>query len=185
MAVLRLKSHWHDDERQRSIEEVAGAIGFNGWKLALDKAKTLHGEDFFFRDDRQRLAVITEYLVFQIQIVHRLIHDQLSPQDEVDLIAALAHKMADFMQDNGNDLLGPGDHANDFIATLNRRAAEYADTGFSDDGPAYSFYRHLGASIQGVMGTAGENRWVIDQVMDVDGPEVFGHVQRTTGSLLG
>lgn len=183
--ALRLKSHWHDDERERSIEETAGAIGFNAWKIALDKAINLHGEDFVFQDDRQRLAVIAEYLVFEIQIVHRLIHGQLSPRDEVDLVAALAHRLGDFIQDNGNDLLGPGDHANDFIARLNRRAGEYADTGFSDEGPAYSFYRHLGASIQEVMGTAGENRWVIDQVMDVDGPEIFQHIQRTTGSLLG
>ena len=34
-------------------------------------------------------------------------------------------------------------------------------------------------------GSGGENRWVIDQVMDKDGPEVYRNLSRAVDSLFG
>ena len=41
-------------------------------ELAKDKAINLHGQDFVYDSDEQRFAVITEYLIFQLQIIDRL-----------------------------------------------------------------------------------------------------------------
>ncbi len=182
--AVRIKSHWHDDERDRSLEEIAGVLAFNGWKIAMNKAVELHSEHFHYADDGQRMGVIQEYLVFQVQLVDRLAYARLDDEGRGRLVVAMARRLAELVQDNGEDLFGPGDHGRGFLERFNHRAGEYAEFGFSEAGPSYPFYRHLGSEIQNIMGGEGENRWVIDQVMDVDGPEVFKLMRRTLSNLL-
>ena len=182
--AVRLKGHWHNEESDRSMEEIGGALAFNAWKIALDKAITLHSERFVYEDDAQRLGVIAEYLVFQAQVADRLAHDILEEGQRRSLVTALVLKMAEHMEENGRELLGEADHHAQFIARFNQRAAEYAEFGFTADGPSYPFLRHLGYEIQQIMGDSQENRWIIDQVMDKDGPEVFKQLQRVAKSLL-
>jgi hypothetical protein len=163
---------------------VGGAIAFIAWRIALDKAINLHGQNFVYQDDRQRLAVIAEYLAFETQIVDRIVHDMLDNESRVSLITTLVKKLAEHYEDNSLDLLGPGDHKTDFINLFNERSSDYAEFNFSDEGPSYPFMRHLGFEIQQIMGTEQENRWVIDQVMDVDGPEVYKQLARAVRNLL-
>lgn len=167
--ALRIKSRWRDEERERSLGEIASALAFIAWRLAVDHAINLHCERFVYRDDAQRLAVIGEYLVFLIQIADRLAHGHLEDEDRRSLIVAMARKTIEHVQDNSQDLLGPGDYGAAFVALLNRRSEEYAQYALADDGPSYAFLRHLGFEIQSLMGEGQENRWVIDQVMDKDG----------------
>lgn len=185
--ALRIKSHWHNDEQERSLAEIGGALAFNAWRIALDKAINLHGKDFVYEDDAQRMAVIIEYLMFQAQVVDRAAHGLLGMSDEERrvLIVSLVRNLAQHVQDNSLDLFGPGDHGAAFIQRLNQRADDYAGYQFSDEGPSYPFYRHLGFEIQRVMGEAGDNRWVIDQVMDQDGPDVAAKMMRTLTDLAG
>jgi hypothetical protein len=102
----------------------------------------------------------------------------------VALITALGKKLAAHYQDNSFDLLGPGDYTSSFIELINQRSSDYAEFNFTDEGPSYPFMRHLGFEIQQIMGTEHENRWVIDQVMDVDGPEVYKQLSRAVSNLL-
>jgi len=183
--AIRIKSQWHDEDAPRSPQEIGGAIAFIAWRLALDKAVSLHSRQFAYRDDNQRLSVIAEYLAYTAQVVDRLIHDRLDGETRIALITALAMKLADHYRDNATDLLGAGDHADRFIALFNERSADYAEFGFNQDGPSYPFLRHLGARIQQLMGREEhDNRWVIDQVMDVDGPELYRQLVRAVGNLL-
>ena len=171
--ALRIKSHWKDEERERSLPEIASALAYIAWRVAMDKAINLHCERFVYRDDAQRLAVIGEYLAFLIQIADRLAHDDLDDAQRRTLITELAKKILGHVQDNSQDLLGPGDHAAPFLALLNERSGEYAEYRFTEEGPSYPFLRHLGHEIQSLMGDTEENRWVIDQVMDKDGWEAY------------
>ncbi|MGQ9660048.1 MAG: hypothetical protein ACUVQI_07725 [Thermochromatium sp.] len=182
--ALRIKSHWKDDTRERSLPEIAGALAYIAWRLALDKAITLHCERFVYRDDAQRLAVIQEYLVFLVQIADRLAYTELNESERRTLIVELAKRLCDHVQDNGQDLLGPGDHAGAFIALLDSRSGEYAEFQCGDSGPSYAFLRHLGHVIQGIMGESEENRWVIDQVMDKDGWDAYTHFARAYRDLF-
>jgi hypothetical protein len=185
--AVRIKAHWHNDEVERSLEEIAGALAFIAWRLATDKAISLHGADFVYESDEQRVAVIVEYLIFELQLVDRIARDRLglSDEDRKALVITLAKRLAAHVQDNSTDLFGPGDYVRPFVARLNERGTEYAEFGFTDEGPTYPFLRHLGHEIQQIMGRAGENRWVIDQVMDKDGHEVYRQISRAFGDLFG
>lgn len=171
--AVRIKSHWKDEERERSLPEIASALAFIAWRIALDKAINLHCERFVYEADAQRLAVIAEYLVFLIQIADRLAHRDLADADRQLLITALAKKLVEHVQDNSQDLLGPSDYGTAFVRLLNERSGEYAEYQLADDGPSYPFLRHLGHEIQCLMGETEENRWVIDQVMDKDGWDAY------------
>ncbi|WP_295389976.1 hypothetical protein [uncultured Thiodictyon sp.] len=175
--AIRIKSHWSNTKSTRTLPEIAGALAFIAWRIALDRAINLHCERFSYRDDTQRLAVIAEYLAFLIQLADRLAYTALSDEDadaqRRTLITALAHKLVEHLQDNSQDLLGPGDYGSGFIDLLNRRSAEYADYPVAPSGPSFAFLRHLGYEVQCLMGTGQDNRWVIDQVMDLDGPGAY------------
>ena len=181
--ALRIKSHWHGDS-ERSTQDMASAIAFIAWRIAMDKAINLHGEDFVYEGDEQRMAVIREYLYFQLQIVDRMAYGTMEDGERHSLIVQLALKLAEHVQDNCVDLFGPDDYGKPFIETVNRRSAEYAELGFSDAGPSYPFMRHLGYEIQGIMGDREQNRWVIDQVMDQDGQDVYGQLSRALRNLM-
>jgi len=182
--ALRIKSHWWNAEQERSVPEIASALAFIAWRLALEKAVNLHCERFVYADDRQRMAVIQEYLVFLIQIADRLCYGIMSEDDRRTLITTVIAKVIEHVQDNGRDLFGDGDHGRPFIALLNRRSDEYAQLHFDDEGPGYPFLRRLGYEIQCVMGQQEENRWVIDQVMDKDGWEAYRQFSGAFGNLF-
>lgn len=171
--AIRIKSHWWNDDNERSLAEIGGALAFIAWRIAVDKAITLHCERFVYRDDAQRLAVIAEYLVFLVQVADRLAHRRLEDGDRRELVTALARKLIEHVQDNSADLLGAGDYGTPFIERLNARSAEYAEFQLDDEGPTYPFLRHLGFEVQALMGEQDENRWVIDQVMDKDGWDAY------------
>ncbi len=182
--ALRIKSQWHDEDAERSMQEIAGALAFNGWKIAMNQAINLHGQRFIYENDRQRLAVIAEYLIFEIQLVERLTHDTLDMDQRRTLITTLALRLADTLDENSHDLLGPGDYRSDFIERLNQQSSEYAGFKFTRDGPSYPFTRHFGFQVQQLMGDGQENRWVIDQIMDKDAPEVYKQFKRIIRNLF-
>jgi len=183
--ALRIKSRWHG-EGEHSLTDIASALAFIAWRLAQDKAINLHGEDFIYENDRQRMDVIIEYLIFQLQVMDRLAVQRLELNDEErqELIMAVARKMGDIVEDNSLDLFGPGDHVTPFFEKINERAAEYAHYRYTEDGASYPFLRHLGYEIQQIMGESQENRWVIDQVMDSDGIEVDRKISRAMMDLF-
>ena len=45
--AIRIKSNWSKTvTRDKTNEDIASALSYISWKLSLDKAKNLHGEDF-------------------------------------------------------------------------------------------------------------------------------------------
>ncbi|MCB1925417.1 MAG: hypothetical protein KDJ27_17015 [Gammaproteobacteria bacterium] len=184
--ALRIKSRWHNDDNERSLDEIAGALAFISWRIAKDKAINLHGQDFVYEDDEQRFAVIIEYLIFQLQVVDRLalLRLGLDDDDRRQLVVTLARHLAGHLHDNSVDIFGPGDFVNPFIAKLNRRGTEYAELNYGEDGPSYPFMRHLGYEIQQIMGESQANRWVIDQVMDKDGVDIDREIRRAMDNLF-
>jgi len=182
--ALRIKSHWSDEDQERSLPEIASALAYNAWRLAVDKAISLHCERFVYRDDRQRIAVIQEYLIFLLQIADRLAHRVLDDDQRRVLITALAAKLIEYLVDNCRDIFGDGDHGRAFVERLDLRSEEYDKLRCDEEGPSYPFLRHLGYEIQCLMGEQDENRWVIDQVMDKDGWEAYRQFARAFQDLV-
>jgi hypothetical protein len=182
--ALRIKSHWQNEDIDRSLAEVGGALAFIAFRIATDKAITLHCERFVYRNDSQRMRVIQEYVIFLIQIADRLAHEMLDDEQRRELITAVAKKAVEHVQDNSQDLIGPDDYGTPFIQRLNERSGEYAELQMDDEGPSYSFLRHLGFEIQQLMGEQDENRWVIDQVMDKDGWDAYKRFSKAFRDLF-
>lgn len=192
MARTRVKGRflrtkwWSGRDKVRSITEQGGALAFIAWRVAHETAITLHGEDYVYRDDGQRLNVIAEFLAFIVHLVYRICYERLPEEVCNDLINALGSALAGYMADNRLDWEDPGDHRAGFINLLNARFGEYAEEGFNDDGPRYCMYRHIGHCIQGHMyeEDAHDNHWVIDQVMDIEGPEIYRKINSAMSNLL-
>jgi hypothetical protein len=182
--ALRIKSHWNNEEADRDLPEIASALAFIAWRIALEKAINLHCERFVYDNDEQRLAVIREYLMFLIQVADRLAAEMMGGDDRRTLITSFARKVVEHIQDNSQDLLGPGDYGAPFIHLLNDRSGDYAEFQLAGDGPSYPFLRHLGYEIQTLMGPGQENRWVIDQVMDKDGYDAYKTFSRAFENLF-
>lgn len=184
--AVRIKSKWFDKAKENLSEDLvkenAQALAFIYWRVALDNAKNLHGEAFIYDNDEQRIKVIAEYLAMFLQLSDRLAYVAMEDESRQEFITTLAIRLSDHMQDNATDLFGEGDYRTSFIDMLNRRSAEYAEFEFSaEDGPGYNFMHCFGSKILEVLGDEHhDNKWVIDQIIDIDGPEA---VEKATAAL--
>lgn len=186
--ALRIKSQWHQSDRNdvntKGLEENAGALAFIAWRIALDRAKNLHGEDYLFNDDMQRIAVICEYLAYEVAIIDRLVFDRISYQEREVLMNALGQRVGDHVQDNAQDLFGPQDYKSGFIDNMNERLNDFAEYAFGDGGPSYSFDHYLGKRVQKLMGVDQTNKWSMDQAMEIDAPETYKRIRKAVDDLF-
>ena len=194
MVIRRIKDRWHnstpddtvrDVTDEKSGEDQASALAYIIWRQALNGAINLHAEDFHYSDDQQRIGVISELLAFQIQHVDRETSEFISDGSRKDLITRLCQKVAEQMQDNLTDIAGPGNYIPPFVSLLNTRFSDYAEFEYRDGRPGYPAFRFLGHEVLGLMGDDQTNRWVIDQIMEIDGPELIDQVNRSVGRLYG
>lgn len=194
MVVRRIKDRWHNSTPEDSARQVLGektlldqasALAFIQWRTALNSAINLHAEDFRYDDDQQRVGVITEYLAFQIQLIDRLCADFLGDNEREVLISEICKKASDQIQDNLTDIAGPGQYRPPFIALLNQRFGEYAQFKYTDGRPGYEAMRFVGYSVLELLGEDQTNRWVIDQVMEIDAPEMVDQNIKSLNRLFG
>jgi len=181
--ALRMRTKWHTGG-SKTIEDRAGVVGFNIWKISKETWIRMEREGFRAGEDRQLAAVITEMIAFLVQVSDRLVYGQLSEEDRARFINALGKHLANTMQSNMLDMFGPGDHATPFINTLNARAADYAEFEFSHFSPSYGFLRYLGEKMSEAM-AATDNKWVIEHVIEIEAPEAMKPIKKLIGEVLG
>lgn len=194
MVIRRIKDRWHNSTPDNSVrniteeksgEDQASALAFIIWRQALNGAINLHAEDFHYESDQQRIGVISELLAFQIQHVDRETSEFISDESRKHVITRLCEKVAEQMQDNLTDIAGPGNYIPPFLSLLNTRFSDYAEFEYRDGRPGYPAFRFLGHEVLGLMGDDQTNRWVIDQIMEIDGPDLIDQVSRSVGRLYG
>jgi hypothetical protein len=182
----RITSKWRRDRtKPASLEDNAVALAYIIWQIALVAAKNLHAEDFVYDSDKQRIGVIREHLAFLVHASDRLAHDDMTDAEREHFITTLARAVARHLQRNQADIMGPGDYADVFVALLNERMREYSQTAFPDKRPGFACLRCLGEKILTIMGATQINRWVIDQVMEIDAPDAFDHLKQAMANLFG
>lgn len=193
LVVRRIKDRWHNstpDQPERDVvaekssEDQASALAFILWRQALNGAINLHAEDFRYDNDQQRIGVISELLAFQIQHVDRMTYDFVEADVRGELINGLCQKVAQLMQENLTDIAGPGNYIPPFVALLNNRFADYAAIEYSNGRPGYPAFRYLGRCVLDLMGEDQENRWVIDQIIEIDAPDLVDQVTKSTRRLF-
>ena len=183
--AIRIKSKWSKTvKRKKTPEDYGSALSFISWRLSLDKAKTLHGEDFEYENDHQRVSIIVEYMSFQVHLVDRLLfEDNMDSEFRAQVMSSLGKQSARIMQENCEDLFGQGDYKTGYIKTLNLRSTEYSNYEFSPKERNYSIYRHLALKVQEAMGYSQTNKWIMDQIVDIEAVEVCNKIVSVYKSL--
>ena len=194
MALRRIKDRWHNSTPESSERDVlsekgladhASALAFIIWRQGLNAAINLHAEEFRYDDDYQRVAVISELLAFQIQHADRLASEFLDDRSRGVFLQAICERVASQMQDNLVDIAGPGSYRPPFIKLLNQRFSDYAAFRYDGEQPRYDVLRYLGHAVLRVMGEDQTNRWVIDQIIDIDALDLTDQVGRSLHRLFG
>jgi hypothetical protein len=181
--AIRMRTKWHT-RGPKSIEDRAGVVGFNIWKISNEAWKHMEKEGFSVGDDRQVAALITELVAFLMQISDRLVYGQLPEDERGRFMNALGQHLAKTVQSNMLDMFGPGDYTGAFIATLNQRLADYTEFDFEDYKPSYAMLRYLGDKMAAAM-TGTDSKWVVEQVIDIEAPEAVGRIRKLVHEVLG
>ncbi len=180
---MRVKSKWNDKGRKRTLSEIGGAAAFILWRIAQQGLLNLENEGFQTDTRSQRMDVIAEYIAFLVHLADRKMADKLDAEGRQEFITSLAKHLADTMQENRTDAEGKGEYRQPLIELLNARAADYAEFIMVDDEPGYAFKRYFGENVRAVMGEK-DNKWITDQVMDVEIPETYRPLNKALKELF-
>lgn len=178
-----IKTRWRNKKAPRTLEERAGVIGANIWKIALEIYKHLEKDGFRFGSDRQVTGVITELIAFLVQLTDRTVYGRLNETDRATLINAVAGHLAKTMENNQLDLLGPGDYRAPFIQALNERFEDYARFEYSERDPGYACLRYFGSTVSDAMASS-DNKWVLEQMMEIEAPEMVRLVKKLVDAVI-
>jgi len=180
----KLKKGWSDKGKNRSLEDIGGAISFNIWQISGQGVLDLENEGFQTETHSQRLDVISEFAAYLIQIVDRMLFEDFELKDRNDLITATGLHLARVMQDNRIEANGEGDYTRAFLQLLNQRIGEYSACQFDlDDGASFVFLRILGDHVTEVMGER-DAKWITGYIIDIVGPQMFKSIMRLLPGLL-
>ncbi|UCE90288.1 MAG: hypothetical protein JSW10_05585 [Pseudomonadota bacterium] len=180
---MRVKSRWRAKDKERSLEEVAGAVGFIAWRIGANGCLHLENEGFQTDTQLQRLDVVSEFTAFAIHLTDRLTIERLTLEQRHEFMTALALKCAKHYHDSKVENAGPGNYQQEFIDLLNERMEAYAEFAFVDSEPSFNMRRYFGDRVTDVMGPK-DRKWVTQQVMDIEAPEVIETLAKALRNLM-
>jgi hypothetical protein len=134
-------------------------------------------EEFRFGSDRLVTDVMAEFIAFLVQLADRAVYGRLSDADRATLIGEAARHLAATRENNQLDLLGPGEYRKPFIDLLNARFEEYAGFDYPGGEPGFPCLRFFAAKVSDAM-AASDNKWVIEQIMDIEAPEMVRLIKK-------
>ncbi len=182
---MRIKSNWFKPGREHTPEELAGAVSFVAYKIGDNALKNTRKAKFEVAVGAQYFAFLSEFLLFLIQVADRIAYRRLSAEARLTFTMTLAKRIAETHAENESRLLGgePADCKRRFIDRLNQRAGEYAEFGYDENGPDFSFTRYLAYCMDEVM-SEKDSGWIIDHLMSIEAPEAVEMLEKTFRGLL-
>lgn len=187
-SVALVKTRWRK-KGARTLPEIAGILGTNVWKIALEVFKHMEKEGFRFGSDRMVTAVLTEFIAFLLQLADRSVYGRMPEAERAALVSETVRHLAATMENNQQDLLGPGEYRKTFIDLLNARFGEYAAFEYPGASPDYPCLSFFAARVSDAMvsdpAARGDNKWVVEQVMDIEAPEMVLLVNKLIEKALG
>jgi hypothetical protein len=175
-SLALVKTRWRK-KGERSLAERAGVIGANVWKVSLEIFKHMEKEGFRFGSDRLVTDVLAEFIAFLVQLADRAVYGKLGEAERAALIGEVVGHLAVTMENNQRDLFGPGEYRKAFIDLLNTRFGEYAGFEYAGAEPGYPCLRFFAAKVADAM-AGGDNKWVVEQMMDIEAPEMVRFVRK-------
>lgn len=182
---MRVKSKWNRKDKTHTVEEIGAALAFIAFRIAQNGVLTLENNDYQTDTNEQRLRIIAEFLYFTIHLIDRMTIERFEDEDRQRFMTELASKSAKNMEDNMRDILGKGDYRQGFIDTLNQRLNDYAEFQYDqeDGGPSFPMRRFFGDLVTQQMGEKNK-RWVTDQIIDIEVPEILTTLNRSIPNLF-
>lgn len=182
---MRVKSKWSKKGKTHTVEEIGGALAFIAFRIAQNAVLSLENNDFQTDTQKQRMDIISEFLCFTIHLMDRMTIDRFSEEDRIRFVTELAVKSAKHYEDNLRDIVGPGEYRQAFIDKLNERMNDYADFQYDAEngGASFPMRRFFGDLVTRQMGEKNK-RWVSDQVIDIEVPEMQQTLNRSVPNLF-
>jgi hypothetical protein len=184
---IRVKTIWFKKDGERTPEEIAGAVATTAWRVADKAIDNLGRENYDIITPDRGFKLIAEFLAFLVHYCDRMAYATLPPERRAAVLQAVSNRLAEVMELNVREVVGKDDPRNykqEFIDFLNRRFADYAEFEFPDDDKAsFPALRFLGLQIREEMGD-DDKTWVMDQIMEIEMPEMMGTVRKSFKGLL-
>ncbi len=184
---IRVKTVWFKKDGERTAEEIASAVATTTWRVADKAVDNLGRENYDIITPERGFKLIAEFLAFLVHYCDRMAYATLSSERRMAVLQAVSLRLAEVMEQNIHSMVGPNDGRNykqEFIDFLNRRFAEYAEFEFpEDDKASFPALRFLGLQIRDEMDEK-DKTWVMDQIMDIEMPEMMGTVRKSFKGLL-
>jgi hypothetical protein len=184
---IRVKTIWFKKDGERSAEEIASAVATTTWRVADKAIDNLGRENYDIITPDRGFKLIAEFLAFLAHYCDRMAYASLSPERRMAVLQAVSNRLGEIMEQNVREVVGKDDPRNykqEFIDFLNRRFADYSEFEFPDDERAsFPALRFLGLQIREEMGD-NDKTWVMDQIMDIEMPEMMGTVRKSFKGLL-
>lgn len=181
---MRIKSRWHKKGKEHSVEETASALAFIAWRIGQNTVLNMENENYQTDTLRQRLDVIFEFMAFLIHVSDRLTFEALDEDERTRFITAMAQNTLRQMRTNLNDHGMTGEEVDaKYLPILNERMADYSEFSFEQEDPSFNMSRYLGEKVTEMMGER-DNKWVLQQVMDVEVPNAMENLKKGLDSLF-
>jgi hypothetical protein len=184
---IRVKTVWFKKDGERSAEEIASAVATTTWRVADKSIDNLGRENYDIITPDRGFKLIAEFLAFLVHYCDRMAYVSLPAARRLAVLQAVSNRLGEVMEQNVREVVGKDDPRNykqEFIDFLNRRFAEYSEFEFPDDERAsFPALRFLGLQIRDEMGD-NDKTWIMDQIMDIEMPEMMGTVRKSFKGLL-
>lgn len=178
--ALRIKSRWFREGGGQTPEQQASAVAFIAWRVAQQMLKRMRLAGFDIDPGAPYFGFMREVLVFLLAVADRRAFESLDDETRQRFTPALVRRVAEILEENEGDLLGPaeGERWSDrFLAQFDALQGHYAEFGADPQSPPeagfvpdFGFYRYLGHRLEPDL-PPKDRRWVIDQVMAVEAPD--------------
>jgi hypothetical protein len=182
---MRVKTVWFSKQGARAPAEIATVVASTLWRLADTLVDNLSKAGYDIITPARGFKILAEVLAFGLHLSDRAAHGKLSAEERAALVQGIGSRLGQLMEENVRPLVGEDgrDYRAEFIDMLNRRGEDYATFDFPENGASFPALRYLGAQIREVM-DEHDQHWIMDQVMDIEMPEVLGTLKKTLDGLF-
>lgn len=184
---VKVRTIWFKKDGERSADEIASAVATTTWRVADKAIDNLGRENYDIITPARGFKLIAEFVAFLAHYCDRMAYATLAPERRVAVLQAVSNRLGDIMQENIISMVGPDANRNykqEFIDFLNRRFNDYAEFEFPDEERAsFPALRFLSLQIREEMGD-NDKTWIMDQIMDIEMPEMMGTVRKSFTGLL-
>lgn len=182
---MRVKSRWFKGEREKSPQEIAGALAFIIWRISDNALKNLRKADFSIDVGPQYINFLGEFLIFMVLLSDRIVYERMSEEERFEFTSELANRVAENFAENRTLWLGGEmrEVKDRFIDRLNERSAEYAQFEYTGVDTSFTFILYFGQCMREVM-QEKDQTWVVDQLMAIEVPEAVSMLDKALVGLF-